>query len=95
MPGNNSASGRWSGDDRFYAKVINFGKTIKGAAKAQKILDEGNYCYSFGDGWMACVSVREVTGNESRSVRRKSNGFCGYDWMVNSIRYDGAIFAPK
>lgn len=23
-----------------------------------------------------------------------SAGFCGYDWMIDSIRYDGAIYGP-
>lgn len=86
MPNNNSWNGKWSGENRFYAKVINFGRTKKGEAAAQKILDESYYYYNFGDGWGAGVSVKEVDAREAAKIRRKTAGFCGYDWMIDSIR---------
>jgi hypothetical protein len=41
----------------------------------------GNYSYDFGDGWRANVCVREAEYRE-----RVTNKFCGYEWMINSIK---------
>jgi len=59
--------------------------------KAQEILDKGYYRYDFGDGWAAGVTVRKVDTKEAGKIRRKTNGFCGYDWMVQSIQDHGKI----
>ena len=91
MPNRNSWNGRWNGDDYLYAKIVNFGKTKKGEARAEDILKEKSYYYNFGDGWAANISVKEVTGKESAQIRRKTKGFYGYDWMVESILIDRRI----
>lgn len=92
MPGNNSWNGRWSGQGKAYTVTRKFsGK--KGAAKAQAILDKGYYGYSFGDGWRAGIEVKCVGAAEIRAARKASRGFCGYDWMVDSILSHGAIYA--
>lgn len=88
MPGNNAWNGKWSGEGNLYVKVINLGKSKKAIAKGREILDKGYFSYSFGDGWRAGISVKEVGAKESGKLRRKSKGFCGYDWMVDSIRYN-------
>lgn len=85
MPSNNSWNGKWSGDGRLFAKVVNMGKTKRAAEKVNKILDEGSFYYRWEDGWCACVKVRKVNVEEANRLRRKSEGFCGYDWMVTSI----------
>ena len=90
MPNNNAWNGRWSGEDTLYVRAINF-KTKKAAARAQEILDEGYFYYNFGDGWGAGVTVKEVDSKEARTLRRKSAGFCGYDWMIDSIVEKGVI----
>jgi len=86
-----SWNGTWSGEDKFFAKVINFGKTKKAEEKAKVILNEGYYRYGFGDGWMAGISVKQVDAKEAAKIRRKSLGFCGYDWMVQSIKDNNKI----
>ena len=91
MPGVSSWNGRWSGEGRNYVKVVNMGRTQKAEAKAREILDKEYYRYSFGDGWAAGVSVKQVDAREAAWLRRKSDGFCGYDWMVDSIRMHGEI----
>jgi hypothetical protein len=94
MPGCNSWNGKWSGEGRLYAKVVNFpGK--KRTAHAEEILQRGYYCYNFGDGWAAGVAVKEVDGAESAKIKRHSQGFCGYDWMIDSVLLDGAITSPS
>jgi len=91
MPGVSSWNGKWSGESELYAKTINFGKSQKAEKKAKEILVKGYYGYSFGDGWSAGVSVKQVDAKEAAKIRRKSSGFCGYDWMVDSIRDNGEI----
>ena len=92
MPNVASWDGKWSGQDRLYVKThAFFGK--KSAAKADEILDKGYFHYSFGDGWSAGVTVKEVDSQEAARLRKKSDGFCGYDWMVTSIISDMKIAA--
>ena len=83
MPGNRSWNGKWSGEGNCYAMVKTFNK-----GKEPKL---GYYTYNFGDGWMAAVTVREITGPAAKMLRKKSRGFCGYDWMVDSILSHGEI----
>ena len=80
MTRNNSWNGRWSGDGDTH--II---------AKPDKYVPEDrigkNYFYDFGDGWCACVDVVKMSGNSSkyRNMVKNNRGFCGYDWMVDSI----------
>lgn len=84
MPNRASWNGRWSGEDDVYAIIKTF-RGNKQLAVAEKILDTGYYHYSFGDGWAAGISVKEVDSAEASKLRRRSKGFCGYDWMVDTI----------
>ena len=95
MPSNNSWNGKWTGQDKFYVKVRSFqGK--RRIERAEKILNRetplgghperrGYYSYGFGDGWRAGVDVHIIDKSEAARLRRQSDGFCGYDWMVDSI----------
>ena len=91
MPGVNSWNGKWSGAEKLYARTMNFGRTQKQAEKAKEILGKRYYRYNFGDGWAAGVSVKQVDPKEAAKIRRKSAGFCGYDWMIDSIIQNGVI----
>lgn len=91
MPGRNTWNGRWSGDECLYAKVKVFGTSKKAKAKAAEILTGGPYFYSWPDGWRARIDVKEVKGREITEMRRKTRGFCGYEWMINSIYNKGEI----
>lgn len=91
MPSVGSWNGRWSGEGRCYARIRRFGRSKATKEQAAKILAGGSYYYSFGDGWGASVRVREVTAVEARKIERKAVGFCGYDWMIESIIRDGEI----
>ncbi len=82
MPGCNSWNGKWSGANKHYVIVRSFSKIMP------KI---GYYHYSFGDGWRAGVMVREVTSTAAKTLRKQSDGFWGYDWMVDSIINHGKI----
>ena len=95
MPNVGSWNNRWSGEKNYYAKVVNFGRTKKATEKASTILKEGYYRYNFGDGWTAGINVKKVDAKEAAKIRRKSSGFCGYDWMVRSIKDYNKILVEK
>lgn len=95
MPNRSSWNGQWSGDGKCYAIVHNVGKAKAARDKAEKLAAEKSFYYNFGDGWGASVSVRVVDNNEARQIRRRSLGFCGYDWMVNSILAHGEILKSE
>jgi hypothetical protein len=93
MPRNNSWNGRWSGQERRYVKVVNVGSSAKAIAKYKALCDK-RHSYNFGDGWVAAIDVSEVDAAEARKLRKASVGFCGYEWMIESLRRDGAIYGP-
>jgi hypothetical protein len=81
MPSNNSWNGKWSGEESVYTVSKAVPETKFQALKPR-------YTYSFGDGWVAAVSVREAFPREKASGR-----FCGYEWMIDSILKRDAIVA--
>lgn len=89
MPGNNAWNGRWSGEGNLYAVIR------KVSPKKAAQLDGKSFGYNFGDGWRASVRVHIPRDSiDTRQARKNSKGFCGYDWMVDSIIRDGSIYGP-
>lgn len=95
MPSNNSWNGKWSGEGRCFARVRSYGRSKKQNEKASEILKIGYFTYSFGDGWVAGISVKEVGPKEAATVRRRSLGFHGYDWMIDSIETNRKIISGR
>ncbi len=90
IPNNNSWNGKWSGEGTLYARL----KTYKGKRASEKAASMiGNHYYRWDDGWGANVQVKEVDAKEARKLRDKSKGFCGYDWMIESLVRYGKIYA--
>lgn len=94
MPSNNSWNGKWTGDDVLYVIVRSSGRSKRAQAKDQEILDKGDFSYSFGDGWVAGIKVKEVDSREAARLRKQSKGFRGYDWMVDNIQRHLSIREP-
>jgi len=90
MPSNNSWNGKWTGDSTFYARTRSLSKD-----KAAAVLKNGHYSYNFGDGWRARIDVKSVTSAERKAIDKNTKGFCGYDWMINSIIKHGDIYADE
>lgn len=88
MPGVSSWNGKWSGAGNTYA--------IKRRVKdsTADMLSGKYFSYNFGDGWRAGVECSIHDAKTVREIMKRSQGFCGYDWMVNSIMQDGAIYGP-
>ncbi len=95
MPNRGSWNGGWSGASRRYSLVKNAGNSKKAKERNAALLAKGSFRYSWSDGWSALVIVREITANQARLERRISDGFCGYEWMVESIFQHGAIYASQ
>ena len=75
IPNIGSWNGKWTGSKNKYTKVFT-------TSNSKKMLDFiGNYYYNFGDGWRAKVEIREALPRE-----KVTNKFCGYDWMIASIK---------
>ena len=91
MPGVGSWNGRWSSESRLFVKVVSLGCSSLAIAREAEIVAGSPYHYDFGDGWAASVSARAVDAREARSLRKRSSGFCGYDWMIDEIRAEGRI----
>ncbi|MCD5384911.1 MAG: hypothetical protein LRZ94_01175 [Candidatus Pacebacteria bacterium] len=90
MPNVGSWNGKWSGEEDYYATIKHVSKE-----KAKKILGRESYYYNFGDGWDMNIGVRKVDNKEAAKIRKKTKGFCGYDWAVGSIINYGKIIAGE
>ena len=84
IPNVGSWNGRWSGENNLHA-------IVKSDRSVPKEVIGKYYWYDWDDGWSACVSVEKVDYREGNKLRKKSKGFCGYDWMVESIIKKGVV----
>jgi len=90
MPNVGSWNGKWSGEGTYYAIV----KRLK-FDKAEEVLKHSSYYYGWDDGWGALVKVTQIDAKQARKIQKLSSGFCGYDWMVDSIISFGKILNSK
>jgi len=89
MPNRGSWNGGWSGEQYGYHIVKTLTNTKKNKERVDKIL--GNHHYSWPDGWGANVEVRIIDPAEAKKLRKASQGFCGYEWMVLNLNTYGNI----
>lgn len=86
---------KWSGSGKVYAKEVNLTKDLKEHLEALGI-DCGNgknhtFHYDFKDGWACNVTMTVGTKTEFKKIMKHSQGFLGYDWMIDSILKYGRI----
>ena len=93
MPTSASWNNRWSGENDFYALLKSTGS--KEEMEKFKELSGGCWTYRWDDGWSACITARIVNSKEWKKISRKSKGFCGYEWMVESILKHGEIILEE
>lgn len=92
MPGRSSWNGGWSGEGRNYAVVRDL--SDGDLARLFDVAPDGIYVaqcrrswtHRWSDGWIAQVAVRVVPIGEEL---KKSDGFHGYEWMVDNILRKG------
>lgn len=85
MPHCGSWNGHWSGENR---KHLIFQRMSDKLAAA---FDGMSWDYRWDDGWCAVVDARIVSREERRKLSKQNAGFCGYEWMVESILAFGRI----
>lgn len=93
MPNRGSWNGRWSGEGNLYAVIKKFRKTKENQERVAALLAQGGWYYRWSDGWGASIEVKEVDSAKARQIRKASRGFCGYEWMIDSILEHGKIYA--
>ena len=79
FPNRGSWNGHWSDEREGHCLF----KKMK-EKEAQKYNGRDWY-YNFGDGWCANISATINDAYTTRFLKRKNGGFCGYNWMVDSI----------
>lgn len=84
FPSVGSWNGKWTGEGRLYARVFR-------NSEVPKEYIGKSYSYRWDDGWEACIDVVQVNSKEVNRIRKKSAGFYGYDWMIESIIRFGEI----
>ena len=90
MPNVGSWDGKWTAANRPHIRC----KTVS-PKKAEAILKKPYYYYNFGDGWGANIGVEPVDAKKRRQIDRRSAGFCGYEWMIDSIIDKQTIEVPQ
>lgn len=88
MIGIGSWNGKWTGEKNLYCRCIE-------ERLVPKTLVGKSFCYAWDDGWCANVDVKKVPCREAEKMKRKSAGFCGYDWMIDSLIRHGYIISPS
>lgn len=88
MPHVGSWNGKWTGADRQYIRT-------RDERKVPKEIWNKDFFYRWSDGWESCVSVTKMKASDASKLERKSSGFLGYDWMINSLIADGYIHTKE
>lgn len=88
MPNVGSWNGKWTGANRLYVRT-------RKEREVPKDYWNKSFFYRWDDGWTARVSTIRMPVAEARRLERKSNGFRGYDWMIESIIKYGGIFTEQ
>ena len=84
MPNKGSWNGKWSQEGQLFVRT-------RKEREVPKEYWNKSFYYRWADGWTACVTVIKIPISEARKLERKSKGFCGYDWMIESIIKYGEI----
>lgn len=92
MPNKGSWDGKWTGEKNLYARVQKISDKYFDSCKTkEKELVGKSFYYSWDDGWTARIEVKQVTEQEAKSLKKRSVGFYGYDWMIYSLIHNGEI----
>jgi hypothetical protein len=87
MPNVGSWNGKWTGTQKVYYRTKSFLNKNAPTVLLERLKEKSpaNYYYNFGDGWGANILVELIDSNEARKRNKISSGFCGYEWMIDSI----------
>ena len=94
MPGRTSWNGGWSGEGKNYSIV----RTLDNETASRLLAtDYGHsaqksWSHQWSDGWCAVVTARVMLTDEREE---KSDGFHGYDWMIDNILKTGSPYSSE
>lgn len=89
MPNVGSWNGAWTGEKDLHCVVKSYSEK---SDIPKKVLSMKNgYYYNFGDGWGASIKAEKIKGQEKSKYKKRSKGFCGYEWMIAEIEKYGRI----
>ena len=91
MPHRGSWNNKWSLENENFTIAKRFRK-----CDFEKLPDiVGKYHeYRWDDGWTAVVNVKHLTNiKDVKQLTKNSQGFCGYDWMIESLLKFGKIMS--
>ena len=91
MPNVGSWNGKWTGAEQPYFRFRNLSK--KEGEKLMQDKKSLNFYYNFGDGWGANIDVKVIDSSTKRKLGKITKGFCGYEWMIDSILKHDKIIA--
>lgn len=91
MPNRGSWNGKWTGDGELFSITKHYTDKRFEELNISKLLEKRNFYYCWDDGWGANVCVKEITPQEEKQIKKHTKGFCGYDWMIDSILKYGDI----
>lgn len=95
MPNVGSWNGKWTGAERKYYVIRKMSDRAFAdyphLSNLRPPKGRDSFYYNFGDGWGANVVVESVDSKEASKRRKMSAGFCGYEWMIESILKHGKI----
>lgn len=81
-------NGTWSGADKVFVR-----RRLDSVVPASVV---GRvFTYEWDDGWSVRISVEKVSAVEAIGIAKQSKGFCGYDWMIDSIIKYGEILDER
>ena len=89
MPNPPSWNGKWSLANEKHTRARAFSDTEFNNLP-QNIIGTHYYCWN--DGWTAQINVSVTNSYEKKERHLKNSaGFCGYDWMIDSLIERGEI----
>lgn len=97
MPNVGSWNGKWTGSDKKYYVI----RTFRGKKETNRIFEllnckeQANFYYHWNDGWGANILMEIIGPTEAKQREKKSAGFYGYEWMIDSIIANGKIITEK
>ncbi len=94
MPNRGSWNGRWTGEDNKYYAIKHITKNSVEGKKVIELLNSKesvSFYYRWDDGWGANVEMEIIDASQRRKRQKVSKGFCGYNWMIDSIMEHGKI----
>lgn len=91
----NTWNGRWAGEDKIFAKEV-FLSTSKRERLSELGFDlrrgaKKSFTHDFGDGWVAEITMTVGAKKDFKEVMKHSEGFMGYEWIIDSILKHGKI----